>query len=204
MGHTARTAAIVVVVLLLILISLPFLIHLNQFRPMIVAQMSQTLGRQVKIGDLKLSLLSGGISAADLSLADDPAFSQSPFLTAKSAKIGVDLRRLILKRKLYVTGVVIESPKISLLQSASGDWNFSKLLAIAPRTGPSSITVKRLQIEGGVVSLGGASGKSTPLHAHESQCRAARFLGHLRHPFLALGKRRRRRDKSTLMETPVL
>ncbi len=162
MGKTARTALIVVAVLLLTLFSLPFLIHLNRFRPMIVAQMSQTLGRQVTIGDLKLSLMPAGVSATDLAVADDPAFSQAPFLTAKSAKIGVDLRRLIRTRKIYVTGVVIESPRIALLQSATGDWNFAKLLARAPRTGPSSITVKRLEIYGGVVSLGAVNSRSNP------------------------------------------
>src|SRR5260370_18573781 len=100
MGRIARLVGIVVVVLLLILVSLPFLIDANQFRPLLVSQLSQTLGREVKVGDLKLSILSGGVSAADLSIADDPSFSRAPFVSAKSMKVAVDLWQYISARKL--------------------------------------------------------------------------------------------------------
>lgn len=45
----------------------------------------------MSIGDLKLSILSGGVSADDLAIADDPAFSGGPFVRAKSLKVGVEL-----------------------------------------------------------------------------------------------------------------
>jgi len=56
MGRTARYVGIAVIVLLLVLLSLPFLINANEFRPMLESQLSQALGRPVKVGDLKLSL----------------------------------------------------------------------------------------------------------------------------------------------------
>src|SRR5215471_15527318 len=64
MKRTIRLIGIAVAVLLLALLSLPFLIDANQFRPLLVSQLSQALGREVKVGDLKLSILSGGVSAA--------------------------------------------------------------------------------------------------------------------------------------------
>ena len=81
-----RVAGIVIAMLVILLIALPFLINVNSFRPKIEAEASNALGRQVKLGDLSLSILSGGVSVQDISIADDRAFSKSPFVTAKSLK----------------------------------------------------------------------------------------------------------------------
>jgi Uncharacterized protein involved in outer membrane biogenesis len=141
MGRKLRLIGIAVAALLLVLISLPFLIDANQFRPMLVSELSQTLGREVKVGDLKLSLLSGGVSAADLSIADDPAFSRAPFVSAKLMKVGVDLWKYISARKLDVTGISIERPQIVLLQNAAGVWNFSNLAANSSRAPPAGNSI---------------------------------------------------------------
>src|SRR5262245_17603685 len=85
-----RIAGIVVGVLLLLLIALPFLINVNSFRPQIESQASTALGREVKLGDLSLSILSGTVGVDDIRIADDPAFSKSPFVTAKSLNVGVE------------------------------------------------------------------------------------------------------------------
>ena len=61
-----------------------FLIDPNHFRPMLEPELTQALGREVKLGDLKLSILSGSVTANDLSIADDPAYSRKPFVQAKS------------------------------------------------------------------------------------------------------------------------
>ena len=60
--------ATVVGVLVLIIILLPFLVDVNHFRPMITSQMQQALGRPVQIGDLRLSILAGGVSAQNISI----------------------------------------------------------------------------------------------------------------------------------------
>src|SRR5262245_30985969 len=99
MKRIARILAIVVAVLLLALVSLPFLISANQFRPRLESELTQALGRQVKLGDLQLAILSGGVTANDLSIADDPAFSRSPFLQARSLAVNVELWPLISSRK---------------------------------------------------------------------------------------------------------
>jgi AsmA protein len=51
--------------------------------------LTAALGRQVKVGNLSLSLLSGGVTADNISIADDPAFSKTPFVQAKSLNVGV-------------------------------------------------------------------------------------------------------------------
>src|SRR5260370_16152622 len=167
MGRKLRLIGIAVVARLLVLISLPFRIDANQFRPLLVSELSQTLGREVKVGDLKLSLLAGGVSASDLSIADDPAFSRVPLVSAKSMKIGVDVWKYISGRKLDVTGITIERPQIALLQNSSGIWNFSNLAANSSKTPQSGakldLAIKLVKIDDGRLSLGNTSGNSKPL-----------------------------------------
>ena len=62
----------------------------------------------MKVGNLKLSLLSGGVTAGDMTISDDPSFSQTPFVKAKSFHVGVDLAALVFSRKLKVTGLTRE------------------------------------------------------------------------------------------------
>src|SRR5690349_20626054 len=103
--------------------------------------MSNALGRRVTIGRLRIALLSGGIAAEDLMISDDPAFSRQPFVTAKSVNVGVDLMPLILQRSLRVESFRLDQPKVALLRSASGTWNFSGLggVSLSPSTGGASM-----------------------------------------------------------------
>src|ERR1700719_4483495 len=127
MKHALRWLAIIVALLILVALALPFLIDANQFRSRLEAALCQALARDVKLGDLKLSIFSGGVAAADLSISDDPKFSQAPFIQAKSLKVGVELQPLIFSKKLNVTGVEIDAPQIELIQSDTGVWNFATL-----------------------------------------------------------------------------
>src|SRR5260370_16306512 len=91
MKRTVRVLGIALALLIVVVVSLPFLINANQFRPMLESKLSQGLGREVKLGDLKFSVLSGGVTASDLSIADHPAFSKSPFVAAKSLTVSPEL-----------------------------------------------------------------------------------------------------------------
>jgi AsmA protein len=162
MKHALRWLAIAVALLLLIALALPFLIDANQFRPRLEAALTQALKREVRLGDLKLSIFSGGVAAADLSIADDPAFSKAPFIQAKSLKVGVELQPLIFSKKLNVTGIEIDGPEIDLIQSDTGTWNFASLgaksSAPAPAPAPSTnsvqdLTVKLVRITNGTLSI---------------------------------------------------
>ena len=133
-----RYIAIAVGFLLLILIALPFFISVNSFRPEVEQQLSSALGRKVQVGNLTLAIFSGALSAENLSIADDPSFSKSPFLTAKSLKISIELWPLIASKILNITGLTIEKPEVVLMCNRQGKWNFSTLA-----TGSSSQPVPR-------------------------------------------------------------
>ena len=130
-----RIVLIAIAVLFVIILILPFLINVNSYRPKIEASASSALGRQVTIGNLGLSLLSGTVTAENLAIADDPAFGKSPFVTAKSLKIGVELMPLIFSKQLKITEIELEQPQITLLRTANGKWNYSSLGGAAGSTG---------------------------------------------------------------------
>jgi AsmA protein len=133
------------------------LIDANSFRPTIEAQLSNSLGRKVQVGDLSLSLFSGGLSARDISVADDPAFSQTPFLTAKSVDVSVELLPLVLSRSVRLTALTLKEPDLSLLRSSSGKWNFSSLGGgpkTATTSAPPELAIQQLRIVNGRVTVG--------------------------------------------------
>lgn len=122
-----KIVGIVIAVLIVIAIALPFIINVNMFRPQIQSQLDTALGRQVTIGELHLSILGGTVSADDVAISDDPAFSNQPFVKAKSLDVGVEMMPLILSKSLRVTEITLSNPQVSLLKNASGRWNFSSL-----------------------------------------------------------------------------
>ena len=128
MNRTLKIIGIIVGVLIIIVIAIPFFIDANSFRPRLESELTQVLGRQVKVGNLSLSLFTGSVAADDISIADDPAFSKAPFVQAKSLKVGVEMIPLILSKTLNVTNLTLNQPEISLVRSGNGEkWNFSSL-----------------------------------------------------------------------------
>lgn len=128
------TIAVIVVVLIVIAVVLPFFIDANQFKPKVEAEATKALGRQVTVGNLSLSILSGGVSADNLSVADDPAYGKEPFLTAKSMAIGVAMWPLITSRKLNIESFTINQPTVNLIHGTNGKWNVSTLGAKETKT----------------------------------------------------------------------
>ncbi len=157
-------SGIVVGVLLLVVIAVPLFINVDSFRPDLEKKLSAALNRTVHIGKLDASLLSGGASASDITIADDPAFSKDPFLKASSVKVGVQLMPLIFSKQLKVTSLTIQKPDITLLKNAAGKWNYSTLGATAQKTAPEpsgkapDVSVDKFEIAGGTVRVGHSSG----------------------------------------------
>src|SRR5437588_2718873 len=117
----------VIVVLLLVAALLPFVIDANRFRPEIESSLNSALNRKVDIGNIRLSILSGGVTVENISISDDPSFNTGPFLKAKSLSVNLELLPLIFSRAIHVTGLTIDQPSVTLLRSAAGTWNFSTL-----------------------------------------------------------------------------
>jgi AsmA protein len=167
-----RILALLVVLLIAAVIALPFLIDANQFRPKLESEISVALKREVKVGDLKLSILSGGIAADDISISDDPAFSESAFVRAKALQVGVQMKPLIFSRQVRVTRISLEQPEITLIRSDSGDWNFSSIGGSNhPGDGgkqaggagaPGDITIETLNVSNGRIQVIRGTGNRKP------------------------------------------
>jgi AsmA protein len=170
MKRILKIAAIVLAVIVVVLIAIPFFINVNSFRPKIEATATEALGRQVKVGNLGLSLLTGTVTADDISIADDPAFANAPFVTAKSLRVGVELMPLIFSKQLNVTGITLEEPQITMLKTADGKWNFSSLGGNAAKkeppksdsSAPTNLSVAKLNVNNGKLIVGKANSKAKP------------------------------------------
>jgi len=176
MKKALKIVLIVVGVLIVLVLVAPFLIPVNQFRPTIEEKASAALGRKVELGNLSLSLISGSLSADNISIGDDPKFSSSPFLTAKSLNVGVEILPLIFSKALNVTGVTIDTPQVTLLHNGAGSWNYSSLGGAAAKSkaakssGSSSsaadLTIKKLDLKNGIIIIGAVNSQKRSTYDH--------------------------------------
>jgi AsmA protein len=194
MNKKLKNIVIAVAVIIVILLVLPHFINVNSFRPKIESELSSALGRKAEIGDLSLSILRGSVSAANISIADDPAFSQEPFLTAKGLKIGVRLVPLIFSRKLNITGITLDEPSIALISKPGGKWNFSSLGGNKPKqepksepksggTLPDNFSVAKLQVTGGKLQMSEANSAAKPLTIENVDIEVNDFSSTTQFPF---------------------
>jgi AsmA protein len=186
MSRTLRYILIAIGVLIVLLIVVPFFIPVNQFKPTIEEKASAALGRKVQLGNLSLSLWRGALTAEDLSVGDDPKFSPSPFLTAKSISVGVEIMPLIFSKQLNVTDITIDEPQVTLLKNGNGVWNYSTIGASASTSASSApadakraaatpvaasssapdISVKKLELKNGKIVVGATSSQQRTTYDH--------------------------------------
>ena len=132
MKRALKIIGIVIAVLIVIVLVLPFVVNVNDYRPRIEAELTNALGRNVTVGNLSLSLWSGSLAADNIAIADDPAFSNSPFIKAQTLNVGVEMLPLILSKTLHITELTLTQPQVNLLRDRSGKWNFSTIGTASP------------------------------------------------------------------------
>jgi AsmA protein len=191
MRRTLKLVGIVVLVLLAVVLVVPFLINVDRFKPMLESELSTALNREVKLGNLKFSLLAGEVSADDLSISEDQAFGKPAFIRAKSLAVGAQIWPFLISRKLVVTYLTIDRPEIALMQAPSGNWNFSSLGAAntpakapAPGTEPLNLEVKLVKITNGRVTLGRTQGAWKPLALDQVNLDLKEFSAQSAFPFV--------------------
>lgn len=122
-----KAALAAVVLFVVVVVAIPFFVNVDAFRPRVEQQLSASLARKVALGHLSLTLITGSLSADNISIADDPAFAATPFLRAKGLKIGIEIAPLLFHRQVRITSLAIDTPEIQLIHSDKGVWNFSSL-----------------------------------------------------------------------------
>lgn len=137
MKRLLKWIAIIVAILIIVIVAVPFFINVNTFRPQIQTELSSALGRDVTLGNLKLSLWSGSLEADNIAIADDPSFSKTPFVKAEALSVGVNVFPLIFSKTLEVRNITLKRPEVVLLRKPDGVWNFS---SIGNQTTPGATT----------------------------------------------------------------
>jgi AsmA protein len=162
----------VIALLVVIVLALPLFVDVNRFKPTLQTEIGSALGRNVEIGNISLAIFSGGVAIDNLSISDDPAFSKSPFLSAKQLTVGVELLPLIFSKKLEVRSFTVVQPEVSLVRNASGTWNFSSLggasAAANSKTkssnpsGAANFSVAKLVISNGRIIMATVGSRAKP------------------------------------------
>lgn len=121
---------IVGIILLVIvgLISLPFFIDPNDFKPEIKAAVKQHTGRELSIeGDLELSIFPWlGISTGKLALSNAANFSDRAFAEIEQSQIKVKLLPL-LSKQIEVSRIVLKRLTLNLAKNKKGQNNWDDL-----------------------------------------------------------------------------
>jgi mutator protein MutT len=99
-----------------------------------------------------------------LVIADDPDFSNAPFLKAKSVSVGVELLPLILSRSLKVTTITIDSPQVTVIRNSAGRWNYSSLGSSGVPAG--DVAFKKLEWKNGRVIVGSTDSRTRSIYDH--------------------------------------
>src|SRR5438876_650233 len=111
-------------------IAAPF-ISADRFAGRIGNALEASLGRKVKIGKVRFTLLSGpGFTISDVEIAENPAFGIEPI--AQVPIVGSLDAHLQFKSlwtgKLQWASVRLNEPQVNLVKADSGHWNFEPML----------------------------------------------------------------------------
>ncbi len=170
-----RKLAITVVVLLLLGVAavalLPYLVDVNQYRGRIQAELEQRLHRPVTLGAMELRVFPPAFRVENVTIAEDPAFGpQEDFAQAEDLYVTAALWPL-LRGELQIQSLELKRPRIEMVRSAAGVWNYASLgsapaasgsepasaatpAAPPPATQPAStLSLEELKITDGQVAI---------------------------------------------------
>lgn len=188
--------AAVVVLGLIGVFAVSHLLDADTYRNRIEKALSDALGRTVQLGHLDFSLFSGSLVAESPTIADDTAFSNQPFLSAKDVRIGVEVMPLLLHREIHIQGFTIDEPKITLIRAENGTWNYSSIGGEGKAKAPSqdtsdlipNLTVNKIDINNGTVTVGTLPQQRQPHVYTDLNLHATDFSFSKAFPFTVSGK----------------
>jgi uncharacterized protein involved in outer membrane biogenesis len=161
----------------------------NQNR--ILSHVSDAIGRRIQVGKMEAQLGWGvSIEVDDLKIADDPAFSQQPFVGAHEAAMEVQFIPL-LRGEVTVTKLELIQPDISLVMNKAGVLNTSTIGAArvanekAEKAGHpeqarrrsflADLSIHGLSIEDGAITLTDLGQRTAPISVNKFALNVADF-----------------------------
>lgn len=156
MRKIAIVIGIVAVVVIIVVGVLFATFNPNDYRGTIQTKLEQQLNRKVGLGNMSLGLFPLRFKVADLSIADDPKFSNSAFIQTQQLSVSVKLLPL-LSKSVEVDSLSLERPSVQLIKNAQGVWNLASLGQKEPAAAPSSseqqLSLGELAINDGQIAI---------------------------------------------------
>ncbi len=116
---------------------LPSIVNLERYRSSLANRAGKTLGREVTLGALRISLWRGiGAEAKGIQVAQAPGFGEEPFLAADALRVRVQLLPLF-RGQVKVSSVILERPRIRLIHTRDGRWSVDDLAKTHAASSPA-------------------------------------------------------------------
>lgn len=167
-----RKLAILFLILLVLgvaaVLLVPYLLDVNSYHGRIQAELEQRLHRPVSLGTMQLKLLPLAFKVENVAIGEDPAFGpRKNFAEADELYVTAALWPL-LHGEVQVQSLELKRPRIELVKSADGVWNYASLgsgTAAAPSAPPppgqpappahppSTLALDELKITDGQVAI---------------------------------------------------
>jgi AsmA protein len=118
-------------IILLIVVAVALVLNVNALiarnKDYLISQAEQALGRDISVGEVEATLLSGiGVRLSNFAMADDPAFSSDEFVRAKDLQVNLRFWPL-LRKEFEVKRVILHDPTIRVIRNKAGVFNFSTI-----------------------------------------------------------------------------
>src|ERR1051325_5226609 len=129
----------------------PRFIDVNRYRPQIESKLRDRLGRDVSLGQMRLSLVPPAFRVENAVIAEDPKFSTGrPFAQVQTLFVQPELLPL-LHREIEIKSVQLDRPAVELVRNPQGVWNFASLTQGKQQTQsqPRAFSLDRLKIYDG-------------------------------------------------------
>src|SRR5438067_3678688 len=150
--------ASVMVLLVVGALVVPRVIDINSYHDQIQSELEKKLGRQVSLGQMRLSLFPPAFQVQNATVGEDSSFpAGQPF--AKVEKLSVSVKLLpLLRKQVDIHSLELDRPHIELVRNAQGEWNFATLGTASTSTEPSKkpagqLELAKLQISDGQLAI---------------------------------------------------
>lgn len=101
----------------------------NDYRGKITEAVKQQTGRDLQLGDIKLSVFPWlKVRLSDVSFSNAPGFGDAPMAQIKEAAVGVQLLPLLLDKKVRASSVTLDGLRLELAKNAEGVTNWAELI----------------------------------------------------------------------------
>ena len=115
-------------------------IPLSPLKHTVEVKLSNTLGRNVTVDSVRVSLIGGPhLILTGVTAREDPAFGDSVFLKAQEVRAGFDVSRFLANRELVIDSIEFKSARVDLVRNREGVWNWTTIGKLSGETTVSSL-----------------------------------------------------------------